>query len=266
MNNRIDSRFQALADQGHQALVTYIVAGDPSLEMTVRIARELEVAGADLIELGIPFSDPLADGIVNQLGCQRAIESGTTIRGVFDAVREIRRHSEIPIVFFTYYNPVFNYGLERFLKEATEAGADGALILDLPPEEAGPEWEAFPDFRRISLIAPTTPPDRMKAITAHSSGFIYYVSRRGVTGMQSSVPTDMRDQVQRIRDLCPLPVCVGFGISNPEQAAEVAGQADGVVVGSALVHMIGEQGKNPDALLASLTPLVRSLAEAVHSS
>ncbi len=264
--NRIDLCFQNLARKGHQALVTYVVAGDPSLDMTARIVLELEKAGADLIELGIPFSDPLADGIVNQLGCQRAIESGTTIRGVFDTVQTIRRQSDIPIVFFTYYNPVFNYGLERFLKEATEAGADGALILDLPPEEAGPEWEAFPDFRRISLIAPTTPPDRMKAITAHSSGFIYYVSRRGVTGMQSSVPTDMQDQVQRIRDLSPLPICVGFGISNPAQAAEVARHADGVVVGSALVNMIGEQGTDPDKLLSSLTPFVRSLAEAVHPS
>jgi tryptophan synthase alpha chain len=264
--NRIDLRFQELAKKGHRALVTYIVAGDPSLNTSVDLALELEKAGADLIELGIPFSDPLADGIVNQLGCQRALESGTTIPGVFDAVRTIREKSEIPIVFFTYYNPVYSYGLQRFLEEATAAGADGALILDLPPEEAGPEWQAFPDFRRISLIAPTTPLDRMKAITGNSSGFIYYVSRRGVTGMQDSVPTDMQDQVQMIREMSSLPVCVGFGISNPEQATEVARHAEGVVVGSALVDMIGKHGHRPPELLSKLSPFVTSLADAVHPS
>lgn len=263
--NRIDACFQNLQSARRKALITYIVAGDPSLDKAVDLVLALENAGADLIELGIPFSDPLADGLVNQLGCQRALEAGTSIPGIMHAIRQIRSHSQIPIVFFTYFNPVFHYGLERFLTESAEAGVDGALILDLPPEEAGPEWEQFPDFRRISLIAPTTPGSRITSITANSSGFIYYVSRRGVTGMQTSVPTDIQNQLQLIRSSSNLPICVGFGISNPDQAREIAGHADGVVVGSALVHRIGENGARFNAFLPELSEFVASLADAVHT-
>ncbi|MEO0453804.1 MAG: tryptophan synthase subunit alpha [Verrucomicrobiota bacterium] len=263
--NRIDACFSRLKEQSKKALITYLVAGDPSLKKTGELVQTLEEAGADLIELGIPFSDPLADGVVNQLGCQRALDSGTTVRGVLDLVRDIRKTSEIPIVFFTYYNPVFHYGLARFLKEAAEAGADGALILDLPPEEAGPEWEDNPDFRRISLISPTTPRTRIESIARHSSGFIYYVSRRGVTGMQQTIAADMEDQLNAIREFTDLPICVGFGVSSPEQASSISQMADGVVVGSALVHRIGEKGNDP-SLLSELTEFTSSLATAVHSS
>ncbi|GAB4252336.1 MAG: tryptophan synthase subunit alpha [Candidatus Methylacidiphilales bacterium] len=261
--NRIDALFSRLQREHQRALVAYIAAGDPGLNATVDLALGLAEAGVDVLELGLPFSDPLADGVVNQKAAQRALEAGTTVDGVFDAVARIRAASELPIVFFSYFNPIFHYGLERFLIRSRETGVDGILVLDLPPEEADGIWNNVPELRRISLIAPTTPPERMRRITASSSGFIYYVSREGVTGMQQSVPVSLAANVAAIKAVSPLPVCVGFGISSPEQARAVARLADGVVVGSAIVSRIEQLGKSPD-LVPEVCSFVRKLAEAVH--
>jgi tryptophan synthase alpha chain len=261
--NRIDQRFQQLRSSGTKAFVAYVVAGDPDLATTLDIILALEQAGADIIELGIPFSDPLADGVVNQLASQRALENGTTLAGIFGLIEKTRRHTQIPLVLFTYFNPVFSYGVDNFLKTAASAGADGTLILDLPPEEAATEWISASPLRRISLIAPTTPLERMQRIVKTSSGFIYYVSREGVTGMQSGLPPNIAQPLHLIRQNTSLPICVGFGISTPEQAHFVANLADGVVVGSALVNVIAHNSKQAN-LPHIVQTFAQPLAQAVH--
>ncbi|MEM9399756.1 MAG: tryptophan synthase subunit alpha [Verrucomicrobiota bacterium] len=261
--NRIDSCFAKLREENKTAFVSYLVAGDPSLDQTPSLALALEKGGCDIIELGVPFSDPLADGLVNQLGAQRALDSGTTLKGIFEVVQKIRMTSEIPIVLFTYYNPIYHYGLQQFLKDAEQAGVDGVLILDLPPEEAKEEWPANCELKNITLIAPTTPEERMAKIAASSSGFIYYVSREGVTGMQTSLPENITRQIAAITAHTDLPVCVGFGISNPDQARVVAKCAQGVVVGSAIVNHIAQNLEASD-LPQKLTEFVSPLTEATH--
>jgi len=264
--NRIDRLFTSLREKKRKALVAYLVAGDPDLESTAKLVAALAEAGADLVELGVPFSDPLADGIVNQLGCQRALESGTTLPKVLELVSFLRKNKcEIPLVLFTYYNPVFAYGREKFEKDAAKAGADGLLLLDLPPEEADQDLPPSADLRRIVLVAPTTPESRLREITKRASGFVYYVSREGVTGMQKSLPTTLSERVGLLKKTTSLPVCVGFGISNPEQAGQVARLADGVVVGSAIVDRIGKLGRTPQ-LTSEVTAFLRPIAEAVHSA
>ena len=264
--NRIDRLFADLRGQKRKALVAYLVAGDPDLESTAQLVPALAEAGADLVELGVPFSDPLADGIVNQLGCQRALESGTTLPKVLELVSRLRKEKcEIPLVLFTYYNPVFAYGRERFEKDAAKAGADGLLLLDLPPEEADQDLPPSADLRRIVLVAPTTPEARLKEVTRRASGFVYYVSREGVTGMQKSLPTSLSDRVSLLKKTTSLPVCVGFGISNPDQAGQVARLAYGVVVGSAIVDRIAKLGRHPK-LTAEVASFLRPIAEAVHAS
>src|ERR1700716_2372972 len=195
MENRIDQCFRTLRSKNKKAFIAYICAGDPNLERTIDLAVALEKAGTDILELGIPFSDPLADGLVNQLAAQRALEAGATVAGVLDCIRQIRMRSKIPIVLYTYLNPIFQFGFERFHREASNAGVDGLLILDLPPEEDQPSEGPL----HIRLIAPTTPPARIKQICAQAAGFIYYVSREGVTGIQSSVASSIGDQVALIR-------------------------------------------------------------------
>ena len=264
--NRIDRLFAGLREKRGKALVAYLVAGDPDLESTAQLVPALAAAGADLVELGVPFSDPLADGIVNQLGCQRALESGTTLPKVLQMVARLRKEKcEIPLVLFTYYNPVFAYGREKFEKEAAKAGADGLLLLDLPPEEADQDLPPAADLRRIVLVAPTTPETRLRQITRRASGFVYYVSREGVTGMQNSLPSTLSEKVALLKRTTPLPVCVGFGISNPEQAGLVARLADGVVVGSAIVDRIGKIGRNAK-LSSEVASFLRPIAEAVHAA
>jgi tryptophan synthase alpha chain len=220
----------------------------------------LEKAGTDILELGIPFSDPLADGLVNQLAAQRALEAGATVPGVLDCIREIRTHSQMPIVLYTYMNPIFQFGFERFHREATIAGVDGLLILDLPPEE---DLELPGDGPlHIRLIAPTTPLERVQEICARADGFIYYVSREGVTGVQSSIATSVGDQVAQIRRHTKLPIAVGFGISTAEQAREVGQVADAIVVGSAIVKRIAELAAKPDMsaqIGAFVTPLITAV-------
>jgi tryptophan synthase alpha chain len=269
-DNRLDRLFRELRARGRKAFVAYITAGDPAPNRTAELVWALERAGADVVELGVPFSDPLADGVVNQLSAQRALEAGTTPAGVLEIIREIRTRAQVPLVLYTYFNLLCAYGIERFCLQAAEAGADGVLVLDLPPEESLGETgvgSRLGDGRlcRISLVAPTTPPERLPRVLAQAGGFVYYVSREGVTGMQDQVAVSIGAKIELLRKNTDLPICVGFGISNPDQARTVAKQADGVVVGSALVNRIAEWGHDAD-LPAKLENFARPLADAIHSA
>ena len=264
MSNRIDQTFAQLRAAGRKAFIAYMSAGDPNLAATETLALALEKAGVTILELGVPFSDPLADGIVNQLAAQRALEAGTTPRGVLDCVRAIRKHSQIPIVLYTYLNPLHAYGFEQFFRDAEAAGVDGLLILDLPPDEDDAAFAVSgSNLKRIRLIAPTTPPERIAQIAARAEGFIYYVSREGVTGEQTSVASSLAERVAEIRKASDLPIAVGFGISNPEQAREVAQSGDAVVVGSAIVRRIAEFGRDVD-LAEKIAAFVKPLADAIN--
>ena len=262
--NRIEERFARLKGVGKKGLIVYIGAGDPDLKATLDLALAFDTAGVDILELGVPFSDPLADGLVNQLAAQRGLESCTTPPRVLKTVAAIRKKSEIPIVLYIYFNLIHRAGMERFIKDAAKAGVDGLLVLDLPPEESE-RYEAL--MRRaglchIYLIAPTTPEDRIELIAKRGSGFIYYVSREGVTGMQKQVASNLASQLARIRKHTKLPIAVGFGISTRDQAATVAAVADAVVVGSAVVHRIASIGKSPK-LVSNVAEFVRTMREAI---
>jgi tryptophan synthase alpha chain len=262
--NRIVERFARLKRDGKKGFIVYIGAGDPDLVATRRLALAFDQAGVDVLELGVPFSDPLADGLVNQLAAQRGLESGTTPPKLLKTVAAIRRDSQIPIVLYIYFNLIHRVGLETFIKAAARAGVDGLLVLDLPPEES----ERYESLMRraglchIYLVAPTTPEDRMAFIVKRGAGFIYYISRVGVTGMQAKVAADLTQQVDKIRAHTSLPVAVGFGISNPEQARLVASSADAVVVGSAVVNQIARHGQSPE-LVKRVGAFVKSLVSAV---
>ena len=262
MANRIDLCFERLRDKKRKGFIPYICAGDPTLPHSVELSLALEKGGADILELGLPFSDPLADGVVNQLAAQRALAAGATVRGVLDCVREIRRSSQIPIVLYTYMNPIFQFGWEDFHGAAEAAGVDGLLILDLPPEEdaSGVATKLI----HIRLIAPTTPPDRMALIARAANGFIYYVSREGVTGARDGVASSVGGQLTELRKLSSLPIAVGFGISTPAQAREVAKDADAIVVGSAIVAKVAEYGAKPD-LIEKVMATVKPLIDAVKA-
>ncbi|MGH7993203.1 MAG: tryptophan synthase subunit alpha [Limisphaerales bacterium] len=258
--NRIEECFARLKRAGRKGFIVYIGAGDPNLAATRELAIAFGQAGVDILELGVPFSDPLADGLVNQLAAQRGLESGTTPPKVLATVAAIRKHSGIPIILYIYFNLIHRVGLERFIEDAAKAGVDGLLVLDLPPEESE-NYEALMrknGLCHIYLVAPTTPEDRMEFIVKRGSGFIYYVSREGVTGMQKQVASNLAQQVARIRAHTKLPIAVGFGISTPEQAKVVANAADAVVVGSAVVNQIARHGKCSDLVL-QVTQFVRSL-------
>lgn len=261
--NRIDHQFAELRAANQKAFIAYISAGDPDLAATRALALALEHAGVDLLELGIPFSDPLADGVVNQLAAARALAAGTTVRGVLDCVRDIRRDSQIPIVLYTYMNPIYRFGFEVFHREAEKAGVDGLLILDLPPDEDARNAELVQNtgLARIRLIAPTTPAARIAQLTRNASGFVYYVSREGVTGERAELAAALGESVSAIRATTPLPIAIGFGISNAEQVREVARVADGVVVGSAIVKRVAEHGKSR-VLVEKVAEFVRPLAAA----
>ena len=266
MANRIDQTFARLAAEGKAAFVAYVSAGDPDMPRSLEIVRALERAGADIIELGVPFSDPMADGVVNQMAAHRALEAGATLPKVLDLIRGFRAASDTPIVLFTYLNPVYTYGFERFHLDAAAAGADGVLLLDLPPDESpkNPELRELPDLRHIRLIAPTTPPERLPGLAKSSEGFIYYVSREGVTGAQTSLAEGIAENVAAIKSHTDVPVVVGFGISTPEQSAEVARAADGVVVGSAIVRVVEKYATEPD-VAAKVEAFVRPLVEGARS-
>jgi len=265
MPNRIDQKFADLRAAGRKGLIAYIAAGDPNLAQTKALCLALEQAGVDILELGVPFSDPLADGIVNQLAAARALAAKTTSRGVLEMIRELRVESQIPIVLYTYLNPIYLYGFEKFHRDAEEAGVDGLLILDLPPDEdaANPDFEETSGLKRICLIAPTTPPERIAQLTENAGGFIYYVSREGVTGERNELATSIDERVAAIRATTDLPISVGFGISTPDHVKAVAKVADAVVVGSAIVRQIGSIGDQPD-LAEKLAAFVKPLADAAH--
>lgn len=263
-HNRIDETFAALRERKEKAFMAYITGGDPDLPRTINIALSLARSGVDFLEIGIPFSDPLADGIANQLGAQRALAAGATVPKLLATIRQIRERSPIPIILYSYLNPIFQFGFSRFQDEAVLAGADGLLLLDLPPDE-----KLLPDraqkLHRIRLVAPTTSEIRLSRIVADASGFIYYVSREGVTGERTDLSATIAENVATIRRYTSLPIAVGFGISNAEQASKIAHLADAVVVGSAIVRRIGEFGQAPD-LIERLEDLVRPLVTAVKSA
>jgi tryptophan synthase alpha chain len=263
MMNRIDEKFTALKGQNRSAFIVYVAGGDPTLEKTIEIAVTLERAGADILEIGAPFSDPLADGVANQLGAQRALQAGTTLPKLLYTISLIRTKISLPIVLYSYLNPIFQYGFRQFEEDALAAGVDGILLLDLPPEEALESNDAQ-QIHQIRLIAPTTPEERIRSITESAGGFVYYVSREGVTGERDDLAGSIPERLGQIRKHTSLPVVVGFGISSPGQAAQVAAWADGVVVGSAIVRKIGELGNDP-GLSQKLLDFVTPLAEAVHS-
>ena len=264
--NRIEESFARLKREGKKGFIVYIGAGDPNLDATRKLALAFDKAGVDILELGVPFSDPLADGLVNQLAAQRGLESGTTPPKVLETVAAIRKQSQIPIVLYIYFNLIHRVGVEQFIQKAAKAGVDGLLVLDLPPEESD-QYETLmrkAGLCHIYLVAPTTPEKRMGFIVKRGSGFIYYISREGVTGMQTSVASNLASQVAKIRAHTKLPVTVGFGVSNPEQAGLVARDADVVVVGSAVVNQIAKHGKSRE-LVAKVSAFVKSLADAVKS-
>jgi tryptophan synthase alpha chain len=264
--NRIEERFAALQRAGKKGFVVYIGAGDPNLKATRELALAFDQSGVDILELGVPFSDPLADGLVNQLAAQRGLESKTTPPKVLETVAAIRKKSEIPIVLYIYFNLIHKIGMEKFIRAAAKAGVDGLLVLDLPPEESD-NYEALmrkSGLCHIYLVAPTTPEDRMEFVVRRGSGFIYYISREGVTGMQSKVASNLAEQVAKLRAHTHLPIAVGFGVSNPQQAKLVAQNADAVVVGSAIVNQIAKHGKAKD-LVKRVGKFVKSLADAVKT-
>lgn len=264
--NRIDQRFSDLKTAGKSAFVAYVCAGDPDMDRCLEILFALERAGADVIELGVPFSDPMADGIVNQMAAHRALEAGASVPRVLDLIRAFREKSGTPLVLFTYLNPIYAYGFSRFHEDAAAAGADGVLLLDLPPDEAvkNSELTERGELRHIRLIAPTTPAARMPQLAAAAEGFIYYVSREGVTGAQTSLAEGIAENVAAIQEHSSVPVVVGFGISTPDQAATVARSADGVVVGSAIVREIEKHGASPD-VAARVEAFVKPLVDATKS-
>jgi tryptophan synthase alpha chain len=265
--NRIEECFARLKREGKKGFIVYIGAGDPNLDATRKLALAFDKTGVDILELGMPFSDPLADGLVNQLAAQRGLESGTTPPKVLETIAAIRKQSQIPIVLYIYFNLVHRIGVEQFIQKAARAGVDGLLVLDLPPEESG-NYETLmrkAGLCHIYLVAPTTSEQRVEFIVKRGAGFIYCISREGVTGMQEKVAVNLAQQVARIRAHTKLPIAVGFGVSNPEQARLVAQSADAVVVGSAVVNQIAKHGKSPK-LVKRVSEFVTLLISAVKVS
>jgi len=248
--SRLDATFGALRARRERALVAYFTAGDPSLAITRKLVVEAARRGADVIELGIPFSDPLADGPVIQRATQRALAAGVTLARVLELVREMRGEVSAPLVFLTYYNPILAFGLKAFCRTSVEAGIDGVIVADLPPEESGPlRAEAVAaGLDLIHLVAPTSTPERMRRIARASEGFVYMVSLTGVTGERAALAPELTQQLRALRAITTKPVCVGFGIGTPDQAALVGELADGVIVGSAIVRLVEQHGASAELL------------------
>ena len=267
MSNRIDTTFEQLKKAGKKAFIAYVTAFDPNRDTSLEVMRTLADNGVDIIELGIPFSDPVADGVINQMAAQRGLDSGSSVMGALEIVRKFRlTHPNTPVILFTYLNPVFACGYDVFQAKALEVGADGVLLVDLTSDEAvlNPELDRSNGLHHIQLVSPFTPSERKKYIGSKSEGFIYMLSRAGVTGGHSSPSDSIEEHVADMRQYTDLPVVVGFGISEEEMAKEVAQSCDGVVVGSAIVQVIAEHGNAPD-LHERLAAFVAPLAEAVHS-
>jgi tryptophan synthase alpha chain len=265
LTTRIAKRFAELRATGELGIVAYITAGDPTLTATRDFVLALAEAGADVIELGVPFSDPLADGPTIQRASERALKSGTTLAGVLSLVRQIRQSSQVPLVLFSYFNPILQMGLEKFAAAAVEAGADGVLVTDLTPEESAEYRQILQAHHldTIFLAAPTSTDERLVKIAACSSGFLYVISRTGVTGAKDALPDDLPALLRRARSFTKLPIAVGFGISLPGHVSVLGGLADAAVVGSALVSEI-EKAASPEVAATALRARVRALKEAAR--
>jgi tryptophan synthase alpha chain len=255
--SRIGERLKRVREEGRKGFVGFVTAGDPSLERTVEVAREMEEAGVDVLELGVPFSDPLADGPIIQRASERALSRGTTLARVLETVRRIRKTSEVPLLLFSYFNPLLRFGLPALAREAAAAGVDGVLVTDLPPEEAGSWLEVAraAGLDTVFLAAPTSPEERLRRVAGASRGFVYAISRTGVTGERDALSDDARPLLARIKALTREPVALGFGISTPEQVAAAAAVADAVVVGSVLVRFLEE---HPDGDVAGQVRWLKS--------
>jgi tryptophan synthase alpha chain len=266
-SSRISNLFAARKANRRKAFIAYLTAGDPSLARTAELVLALERGGADLIELGVPFSDPIADGPVIQRASERSLRAGATLPKLLETVREIRRRSDIPLLLFSYLNPLLRYGFDNLARDAAAAGVDGVLLTDLSVEEAAEPVSRLrsQSLDTVFLAAPTSSERRLRLVAEHSSGFVYLVSRTGVTGEQPSLAASAARLTERMRQLTQLPLALGFGVSTPEQVAEVARLADGVVVGSAIVRFIEANSASPD-LAANLEAFTRQLTSPLHSS
>ncbi len=260
--NSITETFARAQQQDRGVLIVYITAGDPALSQTVALVDTISKAGADIIELGIPYSDPLADGPTIQAASQRALAAGCTVPGLFDCVAQIRQRTDVPLVLMTCFNPIMQFGLEAFAQRSQEVGVDGVLVSDLPPVESD-EWVNLANIHELAtifLVAPTTPVERIHQATDRTTGFVYAISRPGVTGARDQLPADLRQSAQRIRQVTDLPIAVGFGISTPAQVSAVWDIADGAIVGSAVVNIIAEAADS-DTLYAQVGQFVSQLAQ-----
>lgn len=264
VQNRLDATFQRLKADKKKALIAYLMAGDPGLPETEQLVLALEQAGADIIELGVPFSDPIADGPVIQQAAERALRSGTSLRKILASVTSLRQRTNIPIILMLYYNSIHAMGCEEFCKAAKAAGVDGLIVPDMPPDEAGP-LKIPADAAGLSLIfllAPTSTTDRRKLVAKESHGFVYYVSLTGITGAKLSNARDIQHNISKLRKVSAAPVAVGFGVATPEDAAQVSKVADGVIVGSAIVKRIASHQHDP-AMVGHVAEFVRSLKSAM---
>ncbi|MFC1631970.1 tryptophan synthase subunit alpha [Candidatus Omnitrophota bacterium] len=261
--NRIEQKFRKLKKEGQKALIAFITCGDPNLTTTARLAQELDRLGVDILELGVPFSDPLADGPTIQAASQRALKNKVNLKSVLRLVKQLRQKTALPIVLLTYFNVVFHFGLEAFVQQAKRAGVDGVVIPDLPVEEAGQlsQISRREKFANIFLLAPTSDLKRIKKICASSTGFIYYVSLTGTTGARQALPKELINQVRRVKRNTAKPVCVGFGVSSVQQAKDIARVADGVIVGSAFIKIIAKNLGSKE-----LVPRIVSFAKRLRSA
>lgn len=262
--SRLDRTFQRLKTKGEKALITYLMAGDPSLAETEQLVLALEQAGADIVELGVPFSDPIADGPVIQQAAERALRSGTTLRNILAMVGHLRVRSQIPLVLMAYYNSIHAFGPERFCREAAAAGVDGLIVPDMPPDEAGPLKgpAAACGLQLIFLLAPTSTAERRAFVARQSNGFVYYVSLTGITGAKLGNVSEIGQSVEQIRRISKTPIAVGFGVTTPEDAAEISAIADGVIVGSAIVKHIAA-GQQQQGMVARVSGFVHTLKSAM---
>ncbi|MFH1238521.1 MAG: tryptophan synthase subunit alpha [bacterium] len=260
--NRIEAKFRTLKKDRRKALITFITSGYPDLNTTGKLVLEMEKQGADIIELGVPFSDPLADGPTIQEASQKALANKITLGKILNFVKGLRQKTDIPLALMTYYNPVYKFGLAKFVRQALKCGVDGVIIPDLPPEEAGKLNSIRGNLAVIYFLSPTSSPARMKIVAGASHGFIYYVSLTGVTGVRRRLAADLKNRLRQIKKLTSTPVAVGFGISTPLQAREVAAQADAIIVGSAIIDVIRRYTAKGQAV-EKTGKFVRSLRKAI---
>ncbi len=264
--SRITNKFAQLSASGQKALIPFVSAGDPDLATTHKLVLEMERRGADIVELGVPFSDPIADGPTIQKASQRALQAGVTLKKILDLVKQIRRQSQIPLMLMTYYNPIFKYGEGQFVEDAIQAGVDGLIVPDLPPEEAGELLRAAEGtpLDVIFLLAPTSTPERISMVSKVSRGFIYYVSLTGITGAEGAVVEQIKNKLSQIKRVSDKPVAVGFGISTPQQAARIAPLASGVIVGSAIIRVMEKHLQEPALMVQEVGKFVHQLKQAIR--